>query len=238
MTHFVLIHGAFHGGWCWSEIAAGLTREGHTAVAPDLPGAGDDRTPAEDVTLESATARIIEALKASREPSVLVAHSMGGIIMTQVAAQVPELVSRLVYVTAFRPVDGESLLALTQLPEGADDGVQANITVAGDPPVATFDMTKSHEIFGNGVPADVAEAAAARLTPQPLSLFATPVSIAGAVLPPAEYVVCTEDRAIPPALQKLMAARTPAVRIHKLASGHSPFYSNQEELLDILLGQG
>ncbi|MDQ4501344.1 alpha/beta fold hydrolase [Sinomonas sp. ASV322] len=236
MTHFVLVHGAFHGGWCWSEVAAGLTQKGHAVVAPDLPGSGDDHTPVEGVTLESAVDRIIEALKASDEPSVLAAHSMGGIVTTQVAAQVPELISRLVYVTAFRPVDGESLLDLTHLPEGAGDGVQANISVAGDPPVATFNLEKANEIFGNGVPAHLAQQAVAKLTPQPLSLFATPVSLGGAVLPPTEYVICSEDRAIPPALQELMAARTPSARIHRLKAGHSPFYSHPQETIDILLG--
>ncbi|MEA5455961.1 alpha/beta hydrolase [Sinomonas sp. JGH33] len=234
MTHIVLVHGAFHGGWCWSEVAAGLTQRGHTVVAPDLPGSGDDRTPVEEVTLESAVDRVIEALKASDEPSVLVAHSMGGIVTTQAAAQVPELISRLVYVTAFRPVDGESLLDLTHLPEGAGDGVQANITVAGEPPVATFDFEKANDVFGNGVPAHLAQEAAAKLTPQPLSLFATPVSIRAAALPPAEYVICSEDRAIPPALQELMATREPA-RTHRLAAGHSPFYSHPQEIVDILL---
>ncbi|MDP5228146.1 MULTISPECIES: alpha/beta fold hydrolase [Arthrobacter] len=236
MTHFVLVHGAFHGGWCWSDIVAGLDAKGHTAVAPDLPGSGDDPTPVSEVTLESAAARIVEELKAEDGPSVLVAHSMGGIVMTQVAAQVPELISKMIYVTAFRPVDGESLLALAGLPEGAGDGVQANSTVAGDPPVVIFDMTKSHEVFGTGVPADIAQAAAERLTPQPASLFATPVSIAGAQLPPTEYVICTQDRAIPPALQELMAARAPEATIHRLDTGHSPFYSAPEELLEILLG--
>lgn len=236
MTHFVLVHGAFHGGWCWEPVATLLTEAGHTVVTPDLPGAGDDDTPLEEVTLASATERVVQTLRSLEEPAVLVGHSMGGVVITQAAAQAPELVSRLVYLTAFRPAHGESLLDLTGLPEGAGDGVQANITVAGAPPVATFDATKAQHVFHHDVPADTAQQATDRLDPQPLAVFATPVDLEGAQLPPQEYVICTEDRAIPPALQRLMAERSPA-RVHKLPAGHSPFYSHTAEVVQVLLGE-
>jgi pimeloyl-ACP methyl ester carboxylesterase len=234
MTPFVLVHGAFHGGWCWESVATSLTAVGHTVLTPDLPGAGDDGTPPGDVTLASATERVIQTLRSLEHPAVLVGHSMGGVVITQAAARAPELVSRLVYLTAFRPGHGEALLDLTGLPEGAGDGVQANISVTGNPPVATFDAAKAQHVFYNLVPADAAQRATDRLSPQPLALFATPVDIEGVQLPPQEYVICTEDRAIPPALQRLMAERSPT-RVHKLPAGHSPFYSHTAEVVKILL---
>ncbi|MCH8560338.1 alpha/beta fold hydrolase [Nesterenkonia sp. DZ6] len=197
MTQFVLIHGAFHGGWCWDPVATNLREAGHTVVTPDLPGAGDDDTPHEEVTLDAATEKVIDALRALDEPAVLVGHSMGGVVITQAAAQAPELVLRLVYLAAFRPSHGESLLDLTGLPEGVGDGVQANITVAGDPPVATFDASKALGVFYNDVPEEVAQLATSRLDPQPLAVFATPIDIEGAEMPPAEYVICAADHAIP-----------------------------------------
>ncbi|WP_413544179.1 alpha/beta fold hydrolase [Citricoccus nitrophenolicus] len=235
MANFVLIHGAFHGGWCWSEVSRRLEEAGHTVAAPDLPGAGDDRTPLEDVKLDSAVQRVIETLRSMEGPSVLVGHSMGGVVITQAAARVPELVSRLVYLTAFRPANEESLLDLTNFPEGSGDGVQSNITVDGEPPIATFDLAQASAVFYNGLPDEMAQQATSRLDRQPLSVFATPVDLAAAELPPQEYVVCTQDRAIMPALQRLMAERTPA-RVHELSAGHSPFYSHPEEVLEILLG--
>lgn len=121
------------------------------------------------------------------------------------------------------------------MPEGAGDGVQANISVAGDPPVAAFNAAQAQHVFYNGVPAETARLATDRLDPQPLAVFATPVDLEGAQLPPQEYVICTADRAIPPALQRLMARRAPA-QIHELAAGHSPFYSHTAEVVQILLG--
>lgn len=233
MTHFVLVHGAFHGAWCWEKVAAGLRRLGHTVTAPDLPGAGEDPTPLERVDLELATARVVEAVEATPEPVVLVGHSMGGVVITQAAAQVPERVSRLVYLAAFRPLDGESLLDLTALPEGAGDGVQANITVDGEPPIATFDLAQARQVFYNGVDEEDAAAAVDRLDRQPLAVFATPVSLGDAELPPTDYVVCSEDHAIPPALQRLMARRRTA-RVTELDAGHSPFLSHVTDVVGAL----
>lgn len=235
MTNFVLVHGAFHGGWCWSEIVTGLKEAGHTVLAPDLPGAGDDDTPLNEVTLALAVRRVLDALQVLSEPAVLVGHSNGGVIVTQVAAEAPEKVSRLVYLAAFRPANGESLMDLIELPEGTGDGVKANITVDGEPPVAIFDATQANNIFYHGLPEDLARKGTERLGPQPLSLLTTPVHIDGVSMPPQEYVVCSQDRAIMPPLQRLMSTRSPA-KVYEIESGHSPFYSNPKEVLQILLG--
>ena len=135
---FVLVHGAFVGGWIWGPLAERLEELGHTAEAPDLPGAGDDRTPVEEVTLGAYAERICELLDAGPEPSILVANSMGGMVISEAAARRPDRVKRLVYVAAFLPGDGQSLVDLTSLPEGADDLVQQTVVVSGDPPVGTL----------------------------------------------------------------------------------------------------
>lgn len=233
MANFVLVHGAFYGAWAWAEFAQSLRDAGHSVIAPDLPGAGDDSTPLSEVTLDLAARTIVDALKSFEEPSVLVGHSMGGIVATQAAAMAPELVSRLIYLAAFRPVDGESLLDLTNLPEGADDGVQANITITENPAVALLDPAKANYVLYHDVPSDVTQRAIEQLEPQPLALFATPVDIAGAELPPQEYVICNQDRAIPPPLQRLMAERNPAL-VHELDASHSPFYSMPDRVLDLI----
>jgi hypothetical protein len=72
--HFVLIHGAWHGGWCWEGVIKALEEEGHTAEAPTLPGQnpGDDRS---QVTLASGVEKIVETLKRQPRPIILVGHS-------------------------------------------------------------------------------------------------------------------------------------------------------------------
>lgn len=233
MACFVMVHGAFDGAWCWSQLADDLSTAGHAALTPNLPGAGEDPTPLTEVTLASAVERVVESLRSLDGPAILVGHSMGGVVITQVAAAVPDLVSKLVYLAAFRPVDGESLLDLAHLPEGADSQFEEYLSVTGDPPIGIFDPIGARTVFYHDVPEAVALSAIEKMGPQPLALFDAPVHLGDAVLPPAEYVICTQDRAIPPPLQRLMASRTPA-RVYELESGHSPYYSMPDEVLSIL----
>src|SRR5262249_54749531 len=112
MARFVLVHGAFAGGWIWGPLQERLYAAGHTAIAFDLPGLGDDQTPPGQVTLEAYASRLCEVLVAGREPAIVVGNSMGGVVITQGAARCPQRVAALAYVAAFLPKDGQSLLDL------------------------------------------------------------------------------------------------------------------------------
>lgn len=138
MARLVLVHGAFSGAWMWEPVEAALRDAGHDVEAIDLPGSGEDRTPVAAVTLDAYAERICHALEQRPQPAVLVGHSMGGVAISEAAGRCPGRIARLVYVAAFLPAEGQSLLALTQLPEGADDQIQANLVVEGDPPVASL----------------------------------------------------------------------------------------------------
>src|ERR1700682_3324645 len=109
MTTYVLVHGAWHGGWCWHRIVAKLRRASHRVFAPDLKSLGIDRTPPNDVTLELWTDQIAALARAQADPVVLVGHSRGGIVLSEVAERIPDQVRTLVYVTAFLLEDGRSL---------------------------------------------------------------------------------------------------------------------------------
>ena len=109
MATFLLVHGAWHGGWCWRRVVPPLESKGHKVIAPDLPGHGDDRTPTASVTLKSYSDRICETAGARSEPVVLVGHSMGGVAITQAAEDCPEKIRALVYMCAFLPRNGDSL---------------------------------------------------------------------------------------------------------------------------------
>ena len=78
MSTYVLIHGAFHGGWCWDKVVPLLEAAGHKVVAPDLPSHGRDDTPIAEVTLDTYARRACEVAAAQSEPVIIVGHSMGG----------------------------------------------------------------------------------------------------------------------------------------------------------------
>jgi pimeloyl-ACP methyl ester carboxylesterase len=233
MARFVLVHGAFGGAWSWGEFIGELERAGHTATAIDLPGSGEDQTPLEGVTLEACAARVCETLAAEPEPAVLVGHSMGGVVITQAAARCPERISLLVFVAAFMPRDGQSLIDLTQLPEGAGDQVQANIVVTGEPPVATMANPAARAaLMARCSPEQIARALELS-RPQTVAPFATPVSIPDGALDGLRrvYIHTTEDVAIPPALQQRMLRENPCIEVVEIATDHAPFLSAPEQTL-------
>jgi pimeloyl-ACP methyl ester carboxylesterase len=236
VTRFVLVHGAFHGAWCWELLVRELEDAGHTAIAIDLPGAGDDKTPVADVTLDAYVDRVCDALGTEGPPAILVAHSMGGIAIAQAAARCPDRVAALIYVAAFLPADGQSLVDLTRLPEGAGDLVQANMVVDGDPPIATMPRDVAREAFYGACPDDRAAWGVERIRPQPLAPFVTPVSLGDGAQagPPRYYVVAAQDRAIPPALQRRMAREGATAEVVELDTDHSPFLSEPAELAGLL----
>jgi len=232
MARFVLVHGAFGGAWCWEPVTPLLEAAGHTVETLDLPGGGEDQTPVEEITLASCAERVCDVLESSGEEAVLVGHSMGGVVITQAAALSPGSVDSLVYVCAFMPSNGQSLLDLTQLPEGAGDMVQENIVVTGEPPVAELPEEATHLAIYNCCTPEQAAWAIAHRRPQAVAPFATPVAIDDEALDavPRSYVLTLQDHSIPPALQRRMIAEHPCWRVVELDTDHAPYLSATAEL--------
>jgi pimeloyl-ACP methyl ester carboxylesterase len=236
MARFVLVHGAFCGAWIWAPLTERLQTMGHSVDTFDLPGLGADHTPVAEATLDACAARLCQTLASHPEPAIVVGHSMGGIVATQGAARSPERIAALVYLAAFLPKDGQSLLDLTHLPEGAGDQVQANIVLEGDPPVAVMPVAASRHALYECCAEDVAAWAIRQHRPQPVAPFATPVSIPPRALDriPRYYVVCTRDRAVPPVLQRKMIAESPCAEVAELSTDHTPQLSRTAELAEVL----
>jgi pimeloyl-ACP methyl ester carboxylesterase len=237
MARFVLVHGAFGGAWCWEPLVEPLESLGHTVETFDLPGGGDDRTPVGEVTLESCAERVCDVLGRRREPAVLVGYSMGGAVITQAAAKCPEHVESMIFVCAFMPANGQSLLDLTHLPEGEGDMIQANLVIEGDPPVAVLSESATGEAVYNRCTEEQRAWAVARRRPQPVAPFATPVRIDESVLAsiPRSYVFTRYDNSIPPALQRRMVREHPCANIVELDADHAPFLSAKNELVAALV---
>jgi pimeloyl-ACP methyl ester carboxylesterase len=238
VTGFLLIHGAFGGAWCWEPVAPRLRDAGHEAEAIDLPGAGGDTTPWTEVDLGRYAERICHVLRVG-PPRILVGQSMGGMAITQAAARCPEQVLGLIYVSAFVPQDGQSLIALTQLPEAAGDQVQASLVVDGDPPIARMPPLAAPAALYNCATEEQAAWAAQRLGPQPVAAFAQPFELGDggkdfATLPRA-YISCLQDRAIMPAMQRRMYTAAGCDPVIEIDTDHSPWLSRTGELVDALL---
>ena len=237
MTNFLLVHGAMLGAWSWERVLPGLVEAGHTARAIDLPGAGADTTPVAEVTLDRYADAICAALT-DAPPTLLTGHSMGGMAISQAAARCPDRVAGLIYVAAFLPRPGQSLLDITRLPEAAGDAVQANLIVAGDPPVATMPPEAAPQALYHCCTPEQIEWALPRRSPQPVIPFTQPFTVpedtAAFDRLPRSYVTCLQDRAILPALQRRMYTAAGCEPVIEIDTYHSPWLSRSDELVAAL----
>lgn len=238
MARIVLVHGAFGGAWCWEPALPGLSALGHEVRAIDLPSHGEDDTPVAEVSLDAYADKVCSVL-AEGPPAVLVGHSLGGVVITQAAGRCPERIAGLVYLAAFLPADGQSLLDLTHLPEGAGDQVQANLVIDGDPPVATMPLDAARAAIHGCADDEAASWAVARRGPQPVAPFGQPVRIDPSARDayerlPRAYVTCLQDRAIPPALQRLMFETAGCDPVIEIDTDHAPVVSRTEETVAVL----
>lgn len=229
----VLVHGAWHGAWCWDRVLRLLERAGVPTVAIDLPGHGASGAPLGDLASDAA------ALSASLDdidgPTVVCGHSYGGAVITEGAAG-NTAVGHLVYLTAFclEPgeactnaasgalADGEGETLLGPAIRFADDG-----TVTLDPDLAI------PALYNDCTPADAAWAVD-RLDAQSMAELSGVATRAAWHDTPSTYVVCTRDRAVAPAQQRVLAQR--CAETLTWDTGHSPFLSRPDLVADLLTG--
>jgi pimeloyl-ACP methyl ester carboxylesterase len=214
----LLVPGSWHGAWAYDAVADRLTHAGVAVTAIDLPSNDGASGLADDA------AAVRAALDGIEQPTVVVGHSYGGIAVSEGAAGAPNAVG-LVYLAAFMLDTGESLLDAMQhqLPDW----------ISLDEAAGSHIAQRSEEVLYGDCPPDVAAAAAARLSRQSVAAIATPQTAAAWRSVPSTYVICDQDRAVPPPVQEAMAARAATVR-HVPAS-HSPFLSRPGEVADVVL---
>lgn len=231
----MLVHGGCHGGWCWENVVPLLENEGHTAVAPDLPGHGDDNTPISQVTLQDCANRVCEAISGQSEPVILVGHSLGGRTVSQAAEQCPAKISTLVYLTAVLLRSGETS---SPTPEGVDTTLLArNLILSDDGSYVSIRDEAIKEIFYHDCTDEDVAWAKSMLVPEATVILQTPINVTeeryGRI--PRVYIECLQDRAIVPEEQKLMYTRTPCQRVISMNTAHSPFLSAPAELAGHLM---
>ncbi len=222
MAKLVLVHGAWHGPWCFSRILPLLEAAGHEVVAPDLA-----------VTARSMAEWVDIVLAAIGEgPAVLVGHSRGGAVISAVAEAAPEKISRLIYLSGFLLKRGQSVFAAAQ------DDILLPIEMHQQARSCTLVAAEAAPRFYEGCGAGDVAFALARLRPEPLFGLTAPLRVTaerfGAV--PRDYIECTRDRVISLEAQRRMQAAWPVARVRTLETGHSPFLSAPETLAAVLAG--
>jgi pimeloyl-ACP methyl ester carboxylesterase len=227
---FLLVHGAWHGGWCWRAVSSLLRKAGHEVHAPSLTGLGERRHLVSgkvdlDTHIEDLTQLIeMEDLR----DVVLVGHSYGGMVVTGAADRRPERIARLVYLDAFVPEDGKCLLDYA-VPERAarmrHEGERTGFVTP--PPMSLWGLTRIEDLDFVGQ----------REVRHPYATMAQPIrltNIAEAAMIPKTFVYCSS-----PATGSFdqFAAKyrdNPAWRFHELKTGHDAMILMPGEVAKLL----
>jgi pimeloyl-ACP methyl ester carboxylesterase len=238
MATFLLVHGMFHGGWCWDRLKRRLEQGGHEVVAPDLAGCGSDATPAPEVTLDG-WARDVGALAvAAADPVILVGHSRGGLVASEVAERHPEAVAQLVYLTALMLPAGSSAMHLPQImqEEGFSTDVANPVPRMSADGSAMLPPENAVDLFYGSCSEEDRAWATPQIGQEPLAPLITPIAVTaerwGRI--PRVYIETTEDGTLSIAAQRAMVARSGVDEVFSIASDHMPILTHVEELADIL----
>jgi pimeloyl-ACP methyl ester carboxylesterase len=229
-ARFLLLHGSWHGAWCWYKVAPRLRAHGEV-YTPNLPGRGA-RTPF--VTLGTMV-RAVTPLFDDTRPITIVAHSRYGVLATALAELRPRAVARVVYLAAFMLRSGQRVADVFPRDEGSllRPHVRTNPLTVSD--------TLRPAIWREGLYADCAEEdvalASSLLCAEPswpaLARTRTTPQRFGAV--PRAYLRLTQDRAVSPALQDRLIAALPPARVESLDASHSAYFSQPDALVRAIL---
>ncbi|NIQ10975.1 MAG: alpha/beta fold hydrolase [Gammaproteobacteria bacterium] len=233
MSTFMLIHGAWHGSWCWQKVIPLLEKKGHAVIAPDLPGHGSSDNP-DSISLETYTRSVVDLIREQIESVILVGHSMSGIVISQAAEHVPGKIRRLVYLSAYLLQDGQTMFEVAK--KDNEGLVFSNLEVSRNRKTARVKEAVLREAFYNDCSEEDFYFAMNKLVPQPLAPISTPIHITkerwGRV--PRSYIECSMDQTITNSTQQEMHTNITCESVSRLESGHSPFLSVPEKLAEIL----
>ena len=221
--HFVLIHGAWHGGWCWEGVISELQRAGHAAEAPTMPGhgPGQDRS---KIRFDDYVKAIVSVLQKQAVPSILVGHSSAGFLLQASAPKAADKISHLVFLNAFILPDGKSQFDL--VPPEASQGMTAAAKASPDNSVPVIEEFVRNMLMA-GEPKEKQDALLKKLVPQPLALFTTPVSTTdfSKVTIPKSVVFCKGDASLPPGAYLGMAQGLGQFNLIEVEGSHEALFT-------------
>jgi pimeloyl-ACP methyl ester carboxylesterase len=236
MATFVLVHGAWHGGWCWQKVIPFLEAAGHEVYAPTLTGLAERAAElSPDVGLDTHIQDIVgELVEKDLHGVILMGHSYSGMVITGVVDAVPERIAHLVYLDTFVPRDGESLADISPMV----------IRVLRKQAQAHGDGWRVDSRGDYGVTKEPDRSWVLRsVTPQPLKTFEQPLHLKNPAIvstKPRTHIDCTGSGIIFLLMRRLLAPKAlppteAGWRLRQLPTGHDAMITMPRELADLLL---
>jgi pimeloyl-ACP methyl ester carboxylesterase len=234
MATFVLVHGAWFGGWCWQKVIPFLEAAGHEVYAPTLTGLAERASElSPDVGLDTHVQDVVGLLEEKNLHGViLVGHSYGAMVITGVVDQVPERVAHLVYLDTFMPRDGESMADVSPIviwllrkkAQAHGDGLRVNSR-------GTYGVTTEPDLSW----------VLSKVTPQPLKTFEQPLHLKNPAIvsaKPRTHIDCTAGGFFRSLMRRILARRAlppteAGWRLRQLPTGHDAMITMPRELADL-----
>lgn len=237
---YVLVHGAWHPESCWNDVKYMLEMQGHIVKTVQLQGMGNDATSVETVTFQDHVDRVQSVVMQQTQPVILVGHSYGGAVISQVGENASNKIKKLIYISGQMPGDGETI-AQWALADTASL-VTKNLLVDGTGTTA-YMTTENYgkamynvALRGNPLMVWKAKRLISQLRPHPLATLFVPLHLTSnyANLDKV-YISCLKDKAVTPQAQRNMYTRFPETKVYFLyGADHAPFVSTPLELVSLL----
>jgi len=228
----LLIHGAWHGSWCWKYVVPLLEKLDYTVIAIDLPGRNNnDMTPFKKINLATHVAYLRTVIQSLHTPVTLVGHSFAGIVMSQLAEAVPEVIDRLCYVSAFVPNMGCSLV--DEIKQSTEDSIMKAVEIhLRNNEILLKKTAPIQTLFYNDCGSADGIFALAHLQREAYRPFIEPLNVSTERFGKLKkmYIACANDHVISLADQTRMS-RQHACQMITLGADHSPFFSAPEALV-------
>ena len=230
MTTFVLVHGAWHGCWCWRRVADLLERRGHKVFAPTLTGLGErSHLMNGSINLDTHITDVVNVLKwEDLSGVVLVGHSYGGWPTSGAIEQAFDRIASVVYLDAFVPEDGQKPLDLASefARKGTLEAMAKGDVSRPGPPAAIFHVNDKDRTWVDG-----------KLTPQPVGAMLQPIKLSGARERLGKKAYIRAPKYPQPAFDSYYRAKQadPSWRTYQVSCGHDVMIDMPQELTQILL---
>ena len=236
---YVLVHGAWTSSAGLEQVKQRLEKAGQKVILVSLPGHGDDQTPPNTLTMDVYRDKTIEAINGVEGKVILVGHSMAGMVISAVAEKIPARIEKLVYLAAYLPANGQSLLDLATTDKGS---LLGNALVPSEDKL-TIGIKKDviAAAFCQDAPDGVKDVVVSTFRAEPAIPFTNKVTLTDANFGrvPKYYIHTLQDHTVTPELQKRMVAgASNVVKEFSLNSSHTPFLSMPDQLVEVLLKIG
>jgi pimeloyl-ACP methyl ester carboxylesterase len=230
MTTFVLVHGGWHGGWCWTRVSKLLLAKQHTVFAPTLTGLGErSHLLNPGIDLDTHVLDVVNVMKWQElRDVVLVGHSYGGMVVAGVAERMEKSIASYVLLDAFLPANGQSLAdkALPRVRDAILKALNDGATSIPPPPAAMFKVNESDRAWVD-----------AQCTPHPVLSFTQKIALTGArdriakkaYIRATKYESATYDAG-------LSEARDNGWKTFQIDTGHDVMLDAPVQLADMLEG--